>query len=256
MPEFGHFKTTAIGGFDKKSVLGYIDSLNESFHRTETEYQQKIDEYSKAQESQLLHIKRLESQLAEQTAKLEAVAAQLETERVQAQQTQENISRLEGENQALQKRHTDDERELQIQIERGRQLQFKAESLDYKSKKYDEISNQIGNAIIEAKQNADQIIAAANLRAEEIVSHAQTQMKNFYTELGSFKGDSSRLRKSIEDILFVLNDRIDVMQEVVRQVESRFTPTLSSLQFSEEKNTFDTREDAAGYFGGGANEDL
>ena len=42
MPEPGFFKTATFGGFDKKSVLYYIDTLNENFQNTEKEYQEKL----------------------------------------------------------------------------------------------------------------------------------------------------------------------------------------------------------------------
>ncbi len=251
MPEPGFFKTATFGGFDKKSVLYYIDTLNENFQNTEKEYQEKLEGFGKAQESQRAHIRSLEAQLAEQNAKLETVAAQLEQEREVARQAQEQISQLEAQNRTLEKQLSDGAREIEIQLERNRQLQFRAESLDYKSKKYDEISNQIGDTIIEARQNADHIVAAAHTQAQEIAMAAQQRMNSFYSELGSFKGDASRLRKSIEEILFVLNDRIDVMQEVVGQVEKRFSPEeLSLIYTQEEPQPFETPADQAGYLGG------
>ena len=146
MEDIGVFKTTTFGGFDKKSVLTYIDSLNEQHHQAQEEANAKLAEYAKAQESQLAHIHHLEEQLADQEGKLNAVAEQLEQERVQARQALEQIAALEEKNQALEKQVSDGERELQIQLERCRQLQFKAESLDYKSKKYDAMSSQIGDA--------------------------------------------------------------------------------------------------------------
>ena len=234
MGEAGTFKTTTFGGFDKKSVLSYIDALNEQFHAAEADYAAKLEEYARAQDSQVAHIKKLEAQLADQEGK---------------------ISELDTQNKALQKQLSDSERELQIQIERGRQLQFKAESLDYKSKKYDELSGQIGDAMIEAKRNADQIIAEANGKAAQITDQAHAYMRNFYSELGSFKGDAARLRKSIEEILFVLNDRIDVMQEVVRQVEKKFGDD-TRLDYTEEQPPFSEPADEAGYLGGAVDEHL
>ncbi|MBC3937647.1 MULTISPECIES: hypothetical protein [Anaerotruncus] len=255
MGEAGTFKTTTFGGFDKKSVLSYIDALNEQFHAAEADYAAKLEEYARAQDSQVAHIKKLEAQLADQEGKLTAVAEQLEKERGIARQAQEMISELDTQNKALQKQLSDSERELQIQIERGRQLQFKAESLDYKSKKYDELSGQIGDAMIEAKRNADQIIAEANGKAAQITDQAHAYMRNFYSELGSFKGDAARLRKSIEEILFVLNDRIDVMQEVVRQVEKKFGDD-TRLDYTEEQPPFSEPADEAGYLGGAVDEHL
>lgn len=223
MEDTGVFKTTTFGGFDKKSVLAYIDSLNEQQHQAQEEANVKLAEYAKAQESQLAHIRHLEAQLADQEGKWKAASQQLELERTQTRQALEQIASLEEKNRALEKQVSDGERELQIQLERCRQLQFKAESLDYKSKKYDAMSSQIGDALLDAKHNAEAIVAQAQRQAEEITAQAHTSMRQFQSELSTFKGDAARLRKSIEDILFVLNDRIDVMQEVVRQVEERFS---------------------------------
>ena len=77
MADTAFFKTTTFGGFDKKSVLTYIDSLNEGFHKTEQQYQEKLNAFAQAQESQIAHIKNLEAQLADQNGKLEAVALQV-----------------------------------------------------------------------------------------------------------------------------------------------------------------------------------
>ena len=65
MPEPGFFKTATFGGFDKKSVLYYIDTLNENFQNTEKEYQGKLEGFGKAQESQLAHIRSLEARSEE-----------------------------------------------------------------------------------------------------------------------------------------------------------------------------------------------
>ena len=225
MADPGFFKTCAIGGFEKKSVLSYIDMLNENFHTREQEYNEKIEAFSKAQDSQLSHIKKLEMQLSEQTAKLEAVAGQIELERAEAHAAQESISSLTSKNAELEKQLGDARRELQIQLERNRQLQFRVESIDYKAKKYDEISTQIGDAMIEARRDAERIIAAAHTQADEITNDAKTKMQAFYEELGGFSSDAVQLRKSVEEILFVLNDRIEVMQDVVSQIKQRMDPS-------------------------------
>lgn len=234
MEDSGVFKSATFGGFEKKSVLSYIDSLNEQFHETELSYQEKIEEYEKAQESQLSHIKSLEATAADNEGKLTAVAEQLEEERKLAKQANALISELQAKNEALQKKMDDNERELQIQLERNRQLQFKVESLEYKSRKYDDFSNQIGNTLIEAKQNAEKIIRTAKANAKEISLQAQNYMKNFYSELSSFNNDAKNLQKSSEEILFVLNDRVDMMQDIIRQVQERFEPQGVELDYTKQ----------------------
>lgn len=307
MEQEGIFKTTTFGGFDKKSVLTYIDALTEKHHAEEEELRGQIEEFSKAQDSQVAYIQKLESQLTEMEEKLEAVAGQLEEERAATPQAASQINELNHHNNELEQKLADTERELKIQMERNRQLQFKVEGAVYKSQKYDEMSAQIGDAMLIAKANADKIAAdaqrdadtllrearetadrltetaetkaremteqaageasrmigqaeskaaelteQAEAKAAETTEKAQADLRRFGTEIGSFKGDTARLRKSIEEILFVLNDRVDVMQEIVRQMDLRSGELLAEKQAEEEKEVFEKAEDDAGYFGGNA----
>lgn len=304
MEQEGIFKTTTFGGFDKKSVLTYIDALTEKHHAEEEELRGQIDEFSKAQDSQVEYIQKLESQLTEMEEKLEAVAGQLEEERAATPQAASQINDLNQHNKDLEQKLEETERELKIQMERNRQLQFKAEGAVYKSQKYDELSAQVGDAMLVAKTNADKIVTEAQKQADAILREARTEaervtgeaetqareaveqaareaahtlgqaeskaaevteqaearatavteqargeLRRFGTQISSFQGDTARLRKSIEEILFVLNDRVDVMQEIVRQMDAR------AMEFSAEKPAeregvpFEKAEDEAGYFG-------
>lgn len=304
MEQEGIFKTTTFGGFDKKSVLTYIDALTEKHHAEEEELRGQIEEFSKAQDSQVDYIQKLESQLSDLEDKLEAVAAQLEEERAATPQAASEINVLNQQNKDLEQKLADTERELKIQIERNRQLQFKAEGAVYKSQKYDELSAQVGDAMLVAKTNADKIVTEAQQQADtilrearaeaerlteeadaharETVEHADSEaaravgqaeakaaelteqaeakaaetteqarkeLRRFGSQITSFQGDTSRLRKSIEEILFVLNDRVDVMQEIVRQMDTRATEFIMEKTVEKEAVPFEKAEDEAGYFG-------
>lgn len=324
MEQEGLFKTAAFGGFDRKSVLAYIDELTEQHNAYEEEMRTKFQEFSKAQDSQVAYIQKLEHDLEEQQSKMEALANQLETERAATPHAASEINDLTQKNSQLEKRVADMEREMNIQLERNRQLQFKMEAVSFKSQKYDEMSTQIGDAMIVAKSNADKMVAEAeekssqmleqaqaqvnelmeqtlkNVRdmeersaekaqaleqqarenAEQIEEHARiqaartveqaeaqaadtmarihTQLSRFSGEAGSFKTDTARLRKSIEEILFVLNDRVDVMQEVVRHMENHceelstefhVTEALPEHQETAEQPLVEEAADEAGLFG-------
>lgn len=309
MEQEGIFKTTTFGGFDKKSVLTYIDALTEKHHAEEEELRGQIDEFTKAQDSQVAYIQKLESQLSEMEEKLDAVAGQLEEERAATPQAASQINDLNQRNNELEQKLEDMERELNIQLERNRQLQYKVEGAVYKSQKYDELSSQVGDAMLLAKANADKIVAEAQqqadmllreakesaerlmadtesqaqetvrsaaeeasgtlgqaeakaaemteqaeARAAETTARAQEELRRFGTEIGSFRGDTARLRKSIEEILFVLNDRVDVMQEIVRQMDTRSAALIVEKEHGESQELFSKAEDEAGYFGGGVQE--
>ena len=109
MDQEGIFKTTAFGGFDKKSVLSYIDNLTEKHHALEEELRNQIAEYSKAQDSQVEYIEKLEAQLADAEKKLEAVAGQLEQERAMAPQTTGQFDELTQQNRELEQKLEDAE---------------------------------------------------------------------------------------------------------------------------------------------------
>ena len=111
MDQEGIFKTTAFGGFDKKSVLSYIDNLTEKHHALEEELRNQIAEYSKAQDSQVEYIEKLEAQLADAEKKLEAVAGQLEQERAMAPQTTGQFDELTQQNRELEQKLEDAEQE-------------------------------------------------------------------------------------------------------------------------------------------------
>ena len=119
----------------------------------------------------------------------------------------------------------------------------------------DQAQAQAAETLNKAKQAAADKIEQAQAKASEILEQAQEQMRHFNLEISSFQGDTSRLRKSVEEILFVLNDRVDVMQEIVRQMDSK----AASLEKEKKENPaklsqapFPKTEDEAGYFGGGA----
>lgn len=307
MEQEGIFKTTTFGGFDKKSVLTYIDALTEKHHAEEEELRSQIEEFSKAQDSQVSYIQKLEKQLAEMEEKLEAVAGQLEEERAATPQAASQINDLNQHKNELEQKLADTERELEIQLERNRQLQFKVEGAVYKSQKYDELSAQVGDAMLLAKANADKIVTEAQQQAEALVreardsaeqitseaamkahealehaeresaqklgqaeaqaaqmteqaeakaaeatEQAKAELRRFGTEVSSFQGDTARLRKSIEEILFVLNDRVDVMQEIVRQMDGRSAGFVAEKTEKEQPHPFEKAEDEAGFFGGNA----
>lgn len=293
----GIFKTAAFGGFDKKSVLTYIETLTEKHLAEEEELRRRMQEFSKAQDSQVAYIKKLESQVTDLEGKLEAVATQLETERSVSPHAASQINELLQKNGELEKQVDTLEQEVKLQAERSRQLQFKAESMTYKSQKYDEMSNQIGDAMLVAKSNADKMVNDAKKQAEDLcaqaeakaailteqaeahaaeivqkadddaaaaVSHAQAkavrltqqareEKHRLGDEVGSFKGDAVRLRKSIEEILFVLNDRVDVMHEIVRRMEDRCADPEEEAGDSDyvmtEETPFEKAADEAGLFG-------
>ena len=123
------------------------------------------------------------------------------------------------------------------------------------TRQLDQAQAQAAETLNKAKQAASDKIEQAETKAAEILDQAQEQMRHFNLEITSFQGDTSRLRKSVEEILFVLNDRVDVMQEIVRQMDSK----AASFEKEKKENTsnftqkpFPKTEDEAGYFGGGA----
>ncbi len=161
---------SALGGFNRDDVNGYIEKLNAEFAERERIAKKKLDaseekcsalEGFKAQfEQSLLRISELEEEakqrenliagyqetIAEQTVKIE----ELETSKIASES---KINELSAQIESL------------------------SEAI-CKSEKYDDISGQIGEIILSAKSTAEDIILRAEKEAETKRAKADEQIEN------------------------------------------------------------------------------
>lgn len=151
---------SAMSGYNRKDVNAYIIDINRDFEERETNLRAQI---TAAEESAC------KAEAAAQTAQEDLRAA------IRAKEEAEAILvALRESNEALKEENARLTEEIAS-------LQAKANSVDpepeeiKKSMKYDQISAQIGDILINANSSADRIVAAANAEATRIMTETEDE---------------------------------------------------------------------------------
>ena len=156
---------SAMSGYNRKDVNAYIIDINRDFEARETELRAQI---TAAEENAS------KSEAAAQTAQDELQAAIRAKEEAEAVLTalRESTEALKEENARL----TEEVSVLQAKVAEAEKNAADPESEEIKkSMKYDQISAQIGDILINANSSADRIVAAANAEATRIMSETEDE---------------------------------------------------------------------------------
>lgn len=187
------FKTTVMGGFNKSDVLAFIDKQDKRFREREKDLSARIDSLSTSLKSETQRadelkkqVEQLEVMLQEERSKsvdaLEKLhAIGLEVKKANADYT----SDLESRDAEIEK--------LKSEIEDLRILKEKAEDkaenaaayaakLEDKLALIDKTQEQIGRALLEAQQTADNIVGTAKEQANEILNNAHKEAADLIDE--------------------------------------------------------------------------
>lgn len=217
------FKTSMFGGFHKKSVLKYIDELCEQNQTAIDDLNKKIAELEGQNQGLTENI----NQLGEQIQGMEDDAAK-QLEHVKSLET--NIADLNLEVLRRQQALDDKDREIKAYQEKCRQLTLRAESLEYKGKKYDEAMVKIGNAFMDARQSADDIIKAAEQKASRITATTIESIQSLAQQISTFKGDVTTLRVTLQSSIEELEQRLDAIDSSIETIDA----AMKSVEFCDE----------------------
>ena len=159
MEKDGVFKTSVFGGFDKQSVLSYVNEMIEKGQEKERQLTTRCED---AERERDLYLKKYNEE-SNKTASL-----------------QEKIRQLEEANTALEEK----EKELQKLREQEESSRAKIAELngllagyEESGRKYNEVASKVGAVMVEAQKQADVIVARAHMQAEQV---AQEAISNIY----------------------------------------------------------------------------
>lgn len=156
---------SAMSGYNRKDVNAYIIDINRKFEEQEAELCAQI---TSAEE------RATQSETAAQTAREDAAAAVQAKEEAEAvlAALRESVDALKEENVRL----TEEIAALQAKVIEAEKNAVDPESEEIKkSMKYDQISAQIGDILINANSSADRIVAAANAEATRIMTETEDE---------------------------------------------------------------------------------
>ncbi len=206
------FKTKAFGGFDKKQVLEYIDSIHAEFGEKSSEFNSQISELDSECRQLALSlentynknlsleadIKELINGKNELSSKLEQTSSELEA-----------VKKREAEQKELLKRAT-----------------FQVESMKRKCDKYDELHSEINdilseakqmkdNTLLEAKKQADDIVQGAKSEAQRITAAAKIRAESFSGGLNDVGQDVATIKAGVAAMAKQVDDKLAELQEIL-----------------------------------------
>lgn len=208
---------SAISGYNREDVNQYIFDMNRSFEERENALKEAADSVS----AQLEELTSLINSLKEEKTEAESVIGTL----------RESVDQLKDENASLRDQlQSSDSRTAELtdrlnasekeasalRNELNSRAQTSVES--EKSLKYDQISAQIGDIMINANSSAEQIIAAANMEAGKIMTDTEEEAMYIRTRLSDTADEmlsaiSERLHTSTENCLGELLNALREMRD-------------------------------------------
>lgn len=204
-------RTSFFGGFEKNEVLTYIDKLREQNRTMAQELAEHICKVSAAR-----------NQLSEQVSSFEVKITEMER---QLGERGGRIRELTGMVESLQNevgqqklRQIEREKDLQQQRDQNRQLMVQLQNYEYKAKRYEDISAQIGDIILEANQRAADTVAQAQEQAEQIKNNAITASQKITAEMSLMRNEISTVRTQLENLMKNFNTRLDEIDNMLLEV--------------------------------------
>lgn len=235
---------SSLNGFEKSSVLKYIDEMNSKFAVAEREYQKQIEELENEKDM-----------LCDQTAALELAAKeqrkQLETEQAQAQEKlaakDALIESLKDEIKTLSQKNEEQEHELTLLRAQNQLLHEQVETVEAKSKKYDEAAASIGDVILAARQDAakiteeahskaDMIVEEAEQRAETIISEAESKLNVTQDKMDQLKAQFFSIREQMNSSVALLNDQFGQVEASIQPLGAEAPAEEPVMRNTEEQD--------------------
>ena len=207
-------KTSFIGGFDKKEVLAYIDRLREENAASQTALDQKLQEVTSARNE-------LSEQVTGFEKKLSEMGSQLDERSGRIRELTGEIERLKGELGDMQKTAAETGRALALQKEQNRILTERAEQSEERARRYDDVSAQLRDIFLTARQSAGELVGAAQEEASRIRSDAVCAGDRLTKELSSMRGELTQMRERMSEMVESFSNKLDGVEEILDELEQR-----------------------------------
>jgi cell division septum initiation protein DivIVA len=165
MENSGFLKTVNFGGFDKKDVLAYVDSLNTKIYSLEAELQE-----AKANGGSGSNNAELDALLAKERAAASEFKAKVDTLNLTIQSNEEVIKSKDEEIAKL-KAEID---ELNDKLANAPKDNFEASAADI-SNVFIEAQKSANAVVAQARENAKKMEADSKALAEEVINDANTK---------------------------------------------------------------------------------
>ena len=235
--EIVKFKKSLFGGFRRRDVLQFIEEFAG----------EKADEIHDLTEK----VNQLQTKLNDTQAELQTRCAernQIATERAELEERAKNQEeRLAVVEEELAKVTSESKASLQLLKERdvkiafledkAQKLTIKLEACESKSRKYDKLSVEIGEMILEAKQSAEVIIRQAEHRSAELTAETDAAVDSLSADLQCFLQQLGQIKTNLHTMLGNVDSQIETIENSLYTAKSQIKNFQSSKPAPKQQGT-------------------
>lgn len=240
-----YLKTVNFGGFDKKEVLAYIDKLYSDIYKLEAEVKEKnelIDSLESGEVKDFAGKEELEAKIDEGKSKISELQASNDTLKLQLANYESDVTEKDQKISDMQNEIEDLKEKLQnaeanagsgggasdfdlgsVFIEAKKTADKVVVEAKKAAKKMEDDAKELQNQILEdANAQASKIVGDAQAQADTTVyeaeSKAASMVANAKNEAEVIREQSSGLRASVQAEYSALNENVNKLSDVIREL--------------------------------------
>lgn len=187
------FKTTALGGFEKKAVLAYIDELTAKHHAELAQKEERINSLF-AEKQEASH------RASESQSLVNSLTGQLRGSRRSWRNWSKSWPTRKG--RPTSKRQWSKKRTKRSAPRRKNAASFSSRWRPWtgRAKKFDEAAAQVGAVLVDARSTAQSIIAEAKAEADALREETARSAKGMEEEILRFQKELGGLRTALGEL--------------------------------------------------------
>lgn len=229
------FKKAAFGGFERTSVLEYIDYLNAAARAANDELRVQLDQALSSRVelgTMLIEAKKSNESLQEQYLQIKEEKDKLA----------DRISLLENEILTSHDNESQHKREVLFEQEKNQRLRAKIQELEECGKHYDDMSAQVGNVIMRAQASANQIVEEARWESEELIKNNSAMIETVCSDYQSLCEKIESLQNDASLATQEYNQRLANVKNKLEEAIAKLQPDDIIIGFNAEKKDADSFE--------------
>lgn len=205
-------KASKFGGYEKRQVLSYIQSIRESYEYTVSQLEKKNGELEAANSE-------LSARLQSSDAKLAVMENRLYEEQNRVGNLNITINDLNLEIASQRVIINERDRQLNDLKSQSGETEERIKALAAKAKKFDDLKENVGAIMLEAKANAANIIDRAQLKSRDILKDAENKLLAINHDISALRHQLAMGRKFLLDLTKTISDKLDNMDIVVNSID-------------------------------------
>lgn len=199
----GIFKSSVFGGFDRQSVLTYVDELMAKGQEREAVLQRRVEELSEERD-------RLSGQVLELTQRAETFEERLK----KAEEGGQDAAKKDMRIAELEKQSARANEQLSL-------LNATLAKSEDKGRKYDAVAAQVGVVMVEAQKQADTILARARQQADDITQESIDNIYDFNKRVDDVKNGVYRLRSFAAETLQSFDEQLSRLEMAIKDTQGQ-----------------------------------